>query len=53
MLKDGVKCDFNKICVVFDWKILDNVIEIKSFLGLVFYYRKFILNFVIVVYLFI
>lgn len=48
--KDGVKCDPNKIRAVPDWKIPDNVTEIKSFLGLASYYRKFIPNFATVAY---
>ena len=45
--KDGVKCDPEKIRSVQDWKIPENVTEVKSFLGLASYYRKFIPDFAI------
>jgi hypothetical protein len=40
--KDGVKCDPEKIRSVQDWKIPENVTEVKSFLALASYCRQFI-----------
>lgn len=41
--------DFLKIEVVKNWRVLDNVIKFRSFLGLVVYYWRFIKDFVKIV----
>ena len=38
----GIECDPSKIEVVRDWPIPTNKREIKSFLGFLGYYRKFL-----------
>ena len=43
--KDGVKPNPNKIKAIKDFRIPRNPTEVKSFLGLTDYYRKFIRNF--------
>ena len=43
--KEGIKVDPKKVEVVAQWPRLTNVIEIKSFLGLTRYYKKFIKDF--------
>lgn len=43
--KDGVAVDPSKIKVVMNWERPTNVREIKSFLGLVGYYRRFVEGF--------
>ena len=43
--KDGVKPNPNKIKTIKDFRIPGNPTEVKSFLGLTDYYRKFIGNF--------
>ena len=42
---EGISLDPKKIEVVRDWKRPTTIIEIKSFLGLVGYYRRFVENF--------
>ena len=42
---DGVQCDPKKIEAVRDWKVPSSVTEVKSFMGLASYYRKFIQDF--------
>lgn len=43
--KDGVAADPSKVEVVVNWEQLTNVHEIRSFLGLVGYYRRFVEGF--------
>ena len=42
---DGVKCDPDKVKAVQEWHEPKNLKQIKSFLGMVCYYSKFIANF--------
>jgi hypothetical protein len=43
--KDGISVDPTKVQEVLDWKAPTTVFEVRSFLGLVDYYRRFILDF--------
>ena len=43
--KRGIKVDLGKVAAVQDWKIPTNVGEVRSFLGLAGYYRKFVKGF--------
>ena len=43
--KNGVKVDARKLEAVAEWPIPRNVTEVKRFLGLASYYRRFIANF--------
>ena len=43
--KEGIRVDPKKIEVVVEWKPPRNVIEVRSFLGLVGYYRRFVKGF--------
>ncbi|KAL5854909.1 hypothetical protein ACOSQ4_004711 [Xanthoceras sorbifolium] len=42
---DGIKADSKKIEAIIDWKPPKNVTEIRSFLGLAGYYRRFVKGF--------
>ena len=43
--KEGVQCDPEKVECVQNWKIPECVTEIRSFLGLASYYKRFILEY--------
>ena len=43
--EDGVSTDPDKTMVIREWSTPKNVTDVRSFLGLCSYYRKFIKNF--------
>lgn len=43
--KDGISCDPAKLAAVRDWPRPDKLAEVRSFLGLATYYKKFLPNF--------
>ena len=45
MSKDGILVDDSKVEVIKQWPIPKNLFEVKSFHGLVAFYRHFILHF--------
>ncbi|KAA3480525.1 DNA/RNA polymerases superfamily protein [Gossypium australe] len=45
VLLDGIRVDPSKISTIIDWKPPKNIFEVKSFLGLVGYYRRFVKGF--------
>ena len=47
--KEGIRVDPKKIEVVVEWKPPRNVTEVRSFLGLVGYYRRFVKGFSMIV----
>ncbi|KAA3487569.1 DNA/RNA polymerases superfamily protein [Gossypium australe] len=42
---DGIRVDPSKISAIVDWKLPRNVTEVRSFLGLAGYYRRFVKGF--------
>ncbi|XP_052484850.1 uncharacterized protein LOC128039950 [Gossypium raimondii] len=48
LIVDGIKVDPNKVFAIIDWKILKNVFEVRSFLGLAGYYHHFVKNFSVI-----
>ncbi|KAA3480178.1 DNA/RNA polymerases superfamily protein [Gossypium australe] len=42
---EGIRVDPNKISAIVNWKPLKNVSEVRTFLGLVRYYRRFVQGF--------
>ena len=49
MAVEGIRVDLIKIEVVVNWKSPRNVTEVRSFLGLVGYYRRFVKGFSVIV----
>jgi len=43
--QEGLKMDDHKVKAILDWELPKSVLVLRSFLGLAFYYRKFIKNF--------
>ena len=43
--EEGIQVDPKKVEVIIEWKPLRNVTEVRSFLGLVGYYRRFVKGF--------
>lgn len=42
---NGIQCDPQKIAAIKEWPVFENISDVRSFLGLASYYRKFIYNF--------
>lgn len=42
---NGIRCDPQKIAAIKEWPVPENISDVRSFLGLASYYRKFIYNF--------
>ena len=45
MSQEGVSIDSSKVDAVLNWQSPKNVFEIRSFLGLAWYYRRFVKDF--------
>ena len=48
--KEGIVVDPEKIIAIMEWPTHSNVDEVRSFMGLVYYYRWFIRNFTQITY---
>ena len=48
MSAEGIRVDTTKIEAVVNWKPPRSVIEVRSFLGLVGYYRRFVKGFSVI-----
>ena len=48
MSVEGIKVDLTKIEAIVSWKLPQNVTEVRSFLGLVGYYRRFVNGFSVI-----
>ena len=46
---NGIFVDYRKVEGIVNWECLKNVTEIKSFLGLAGYYRRFVEHFSLIV----
>ena len=46
---EGIRVDPSKISTIVEWKSPENVTEVRSFLGLAGYYRRFVKGFSIIV----
>ena len=48
MFAEGIRVDPTKIEAVVNWKLPRSVIEVRSFLGLAGYYRRFVKGFSVI-----
>jgi hypothetical protein len=42
IIKEGVSIDSHKVEVMLNWPILTNIKQLRGFLGLIGYYKKFV-----------
>ena len=48
LVAEGIRVDLAKIKAVVNWKLPRNVTEVRSFLGLAGYYRRFVKGFSVI-----